>query len=137
MGRTKRGAQGSDKSSSKKSKTDEADPAAAEEHAEVKPTEAVEQEKKTIEKEQPAKNGKAGLAAGDDLPAFEVETDESTEEAKATVSSSDLVKESGIIIFFYPKANTGGCTTQGCGFNEHLEELQEAGYKVFGMSAGG
>jgi len=51
------------------------------------------------------------------------------------VSSSELVKESGIIIFFYPKANTGGCTTQGCGFNEHLEDLQEAGYKVFGMSA--
>jgi peroxiredoxin Q/BCP len=50
----------------------------------------------------------------------------------------DLLKESqdsGIVIFFYPKANTPGCTVQGCLFRDHYSEFEALGYKVFGCSA--
>lgn len=49
--------------------------------------------------------------------------------------SQDLIKDNGIVIFFYPKANTPGCTTQACGFRDNYDELLKAGYKVYGMSA--
>jgi peroxiredoxin Q/BCP len=133
MGRTKRGGQKEDNGSSKKAKT-EASPAV--EQAEEPKLENPGKQGKSTPNDDPVKTAKAKLAIGEELPAFEVETDESTEEAKSTVSSAELVKESGIVIFFYPKANTGGCTTQACGFNEHVEDLEKAGYRVFGMSAG-
>jgi peroxiredoxin Q/BCP len=47
----------------------------------------------------------------------------------------ELVKDSGVVLFFYPKANTGGCTKQACGFKDEYKKFQDAGYKVFGMSA--
>lgn len=45
------------------------------------------------------------------------------------------VKDSGIVLFAYPKANTGGCTTQAVGLSEKAEELAAAGYKLYGISA--
>ncbi|GAQ86478.1 Thioredoxin superfamily protein [Klebsormidium nitens] len=84
----------------------------------------------------PTKKGKGGLAIGDDFPNLpELEFDESTPEEKKTVKLSDVLKDHGIILFFYPKANTGGCTKQACGFQDNLSEIEKAGYKVFGMSA--
>lgn len=84
----------------------------------------------------PPKKGKGGLAIGDDFPDLpELEFDESTPEEKKTVKLSDVLKDHGIILFFYPKANTGGCTKQACGFQDNLAEIEKAGYKVFGMSA--
>ncbi|EPZ32487.1 Thioredoxin-like fold domain-containing protein [Rozella allomycis CSF55] len=44
-------------------------------------------------------------------------------------------QESGIVIFFYPKANTPGCTKQACGFRDNYEKFKTAGYEVYGMSA--
>lgn len=40
------------------------------------------------------------------------------------------VKDSGIVLFCYPKANTKGCTSQAVGLSEKAEELAAAGYKV-------
>lgn len=40
------------------------------------------------------------------------------------------VKENGIVLFAYPKANTKGCTSQAVGLSEKAEELAAAGYKV-------
>jgi peroxiredoxin Q/BCP len=82
-----------------------------------------------------AKAKKGALAVGDHLPDFSVETDASTDDSKVMQSSKDLTEDSGAVIFFYPKANTGGCTKQALGFNENREKLEKAGYKVFGMSA--
>eukprot|EP00775_Hariotina_reticulata_P013659 gene13659-13781_t len=76
------------------------------------------------------KKVKAGLAKGDDLPEFELQNDE-----EVTVSSEDLVKDNGIVLFAYPKANTKGCTSQAVGLSEKMEELAAAGYKVYGISA--
>lgn len=45
------------------------------------------------------------------------------------------MKEQGVVIFVYPKANTGGCTKQACGFRDNYDAIKAAGYEVYGMSA--
>jgi len=40
-----------------------------------------------------------------------------------------------IIIFFYPRANTPGCTAQACDLRDHYGELSNAGYSLLGVSA--
>jgi len=50
------------------------------------------------------------------------------------VSTKDIASESAFVVFLYPKANTPGCTTQACGFNDNFEELKGLGYRVFGLS---
>tara|TARA_B110000881_G_C18246238_1_gene351038 strand:- start:101 stop:550 length:450 start_codon:yes stop_codon:yes gene_type:complete len=40
-----------------------------------------------------------------------------------------------IIIFFYPRANTPGCTAQACDLRDHYEKLSNAGYFLLGVSA--
>ena len=40
-----------------------------------------------------------------------------------------------IILFFYPKANTPGCTAEACNLRDHYSELHDKGFKVIGVSA--
>ena len=44
-------------------------------------------------------------------------------------------KGSKIILFFYPRANTPGCTAQACNLRDNHQKLIEKGYTVFGVSA--
>ena len=44
-------------------------------------------------------------------------------------------KGSKIILFFYPRANTPGCTAQACNLRDNYQILIEKGYVVFGISA--
>lgn len=46
----------------------------------------------------------------------------------------DLCADTGIVIFFYPKANTPGCTKQACGFRDNYQKIIDVGYQVYGMS---
>lgn len=46
------------------------------------------------------------------------------------------VKDNGIVLFTYPKANTKGCTTQATGLNEKAAEFAAAGFKVGGHARG-
>lgn len=39
-----------------------------------------------------------------------------------------------VILYFYPKANTSGCTVEARGFAEHYEEFRAKGYEVIGVS---
>jgi len=39
-----------------------------------------------------------------------------------------------IVLYFYPKDDTPGCTAQACNLNENLESLQNKGFKVIGVS---
>lgn len=39
-----------------------------------------------------------------------------------------------IVLYFYPKDNTPGCTAQACNLNENLEALQAKGFQVVGVS---
>ncbi len=39
-----------------------------------------------------------------------------------------------IVLYFYPKDDTSGCTAQACNLNENLSDLEQAGYQVIGVS---
>lgn len=47
-----------------------------------------------------------------------------------------LKEESGstIVLYFYPKDDTPGCTTEACNFRDNMELLNEAGALVYGIS---
>lgn len=39
-----------------------------------------------------------------------------------------------IVLYFYPKDNTSGCTAQACNLRDNYAELRKAGYEVIGVS---
>lgn len=59
---------------------------------------------------------------------FTLETDEGT-----TVSLSDFAGKP-VVLFFYPRANTPGCTIEACGFRDQFKKLMAAGAVVLGIS---
>jgi peroxiredoxin Q/BCP len=59
---------------------------------------------------------------------FTLQTDEDK-----TVSLSDFVGKP-VILFFYPKADTPGCTIEACGFRDTFKKLLAAGAVVLGIS---
>jgi len=61
-------------------------------------------------------------------PAFEGETTEGT-----LVKSEDL-KGSWVVLYFYPKAFTPGCTAEACSLRDGFADLQAAGVRIFGVS---
>lgn len=48
--------------------------------------------------------------------------------------SLDEYRGRSVIVYFYPKAETPGCTTEACEFRDNLASLQGAGYSVLGIS---
>lgn len=50
------------------------------------------------------------------------------------VVSLDSLKGKKIIIFFYPKDNTPGCTAEACNLRDHYEDFKKAGYTLLGVS---
>jgi thioredoxin-dependent peroxiredoxin len=50
-----------------------------------------------------------------------------------SVSLSDF-KKSPVVLFFYPRADTPGCTIESCGFRDAFEKFQKAGIVVLGIS---
>jgi thioredoxin-dependent peroxiredoxin len=52
------------------------------------------------------------------------------------VSPADF-KGKDVIVYFYPKDDTPGCTKEACGFRNYWKELQKAGVVVLGVSADG
>ncbi|MFD1162268.1 MULTISPECIES: thioredoxin-dependent thiol peroxidase [Hwangdonia] len=51
-----------------------------------------------------------------------------------TVSLSNY-KGKKLIVFFYPRANTPGCTAEACNLRDNYEVLKEKGYELLGVSA--
>lgn len=68
------------------------------------------------------------LTKGDTAPAFSLQ-----DAAGEIVSLADF-SGSKVIIYFYPKAMTPGCTTQACDFRDRLERFTADGYTVLGIS---
>jgi peroxiredoxin Q/BCP len=68
------------------------------------------------------------IEIGDPLPEFTL-----SDEAGTKVSLGDFAG-SRLIMFFYPKAMTPGCTTEACDFRDNYRTFQEAGYAVVGIS---
>jgi peroxiredoxin Q/BCP len=40
-----------------------------------------------------------------------------------------------VVLYFYPKDNTPGCTAEACSFRDHYSTLQENGFEIIGVSA--
>lgn len=59
------------------------------------------------------------------------------ESTQGLISLPELLagSEKGVIVYFYPKASTPGCTTQACDFRDNLNTMKAAGYTVVGVSA--
>lgn len=71
------------------------------------------------------------LNVGDVAPDFSLASTEGTLVLSELLSQADQ----GVIVYFYPKASTPGCTTQACDFRDSLNSLRGAGYTVVGVSA--
>jgi peroxiredoxin Q/BCP len=48
--------------------------------------------------------------------------------------SNDDFTGSGLVVYFYPKAFTPGCTTESCDFRDNHQRFLDAGYAVVGVS---
>jgi peroxiredoxin Q/BCP len=51
------------------------------------------------------------------------------------INLPDYGKQGFLLVFFYPKANTPGCTAQACSLRDSSEELTKRGVKILGISA--
>ncbi|PNW86682.1 hypothetical protein CHLRE_02g095069v5 [Chlamydomonas reinhardtii] len=51
------------------------------------------------------------------------------------ISSKDMVRDHGAVLFIYPQACTSGCTLQANGFKANIRALADRGYAVYGLSA--
>ena len=66
--------------------------------------------------------------AGEAAPDFDLEADDGTR-----VSLSSL-KGRNVVLFFYPKDNTSGCTREACGFRDAFPQFGEMNAEIFGVS---
>lgn len=69
------------------------------------------------------------LKAGDQAPDFKAEDQDGNEIKLADYKGKKLV------LFFYPKASTPGCTAEACNLNDNFDKLKSEGYEVLGVSA--
>jgi peroxiredoxin Q/BCP len=53
------------------------------------------------------------------------------------VRLAELCRDGYTLVYFYPKADTPGCTAQACSLRDDFEELQARGIRVVGVSADG
>ncbi|WP_007024631.1 thioredoxin-dependent thiol peroxidase [Saccharomonospora iraqiensis] len=68
------------------------------------------------------------LSPGDPAPDFTL-----PDSRGETVTLSDLRGRS-VVVYFYPAAGTPGCTREACDFRDSLAQLNDAGYRVLGIS---
>ncbi|MFT4790875.1 MAG: peroxiredoxin Q/BCP [Arcticibacterium sp.] len=69
------------------------------------------------------------LQVGDSVPNFSV-----LDQSGKPFILSDY-QNTKLIVFFYPKANTPGCTTEACNLRDHYSELKARGFDIVGVSA--
>jgi peroxiredoxin Q/BCP len=69
------------------------------------------------------------LKTGDLAPLFKVE------DSDGKLIDLSSLKGSKVVLYFYPKDDTPGCTAQACNLNENLSNLQANGFVVIGVSA--
>lgn len=69
------------------------------------------------------------MQVGDEVPDFSARTDRG-----GTVRLSDLVQDGPVVLFFYPKAHTPGCTAESCRFRDLAAEFAAVGASRVGVS---
>lgn len=69
------------------------------------------------------------LNVGDPAPQFEGKDQQGN-----LVRLADFKGKKKVVLYFYPKDDTPGCTAQACDLRDNRERLQKAGYEVIGVS---
>ncbi len=69
------------------------------------------------------------LRAGDAAPDFTLPSG-----AGQDVRLSDVLKQRAVVLYFYPKDETPGCTAEACAFRDSYEVFKDAGAEVIGVS---
>ncbi|WP_417291221.1 thioredoxin-dependent thiol peroxidase [Corallibacter sp.] len=69
------------------------------------------------------------LKIGDKAPEFSAQDQDGN-----TISLSDY-KGKKLVVFFYPKASTPGCTAEACNLSDNYERFKTEGYDIIGVSA--
>ena len=80
---------------------------------------------------QQAPSGKSKLQVGDRAPDFTLPTQKTGE----LFHLHDMIGKSAIVLYFYPKDNTQGCTSEACSFRDSYEVFKQAGAEVVGVSS--
>ena len=70
------------------------------------------------------------LKVGDKIPNFTAK-----DTTGADFDSQNIVGHKPVVIYFYPKDNTPGCTTQACSFRDQYEDFKDLGAEVIGISS--
>jgi peroxiredoxin Q/BCP len=87
--------------------------------------------------EEAESKGDAVLKVGDKAPDFALPKSDEAEVAgaeKKPEKLSDLKGKKNVLIAFYPKADTPGCTKQLCGYRDDIQKLQSADTEVIAVS---
>ncbi|MCK0159473.1 thioredoxin-dependent thiol peroxidase [Allomuricauda sp. F6463D] len=69
------------------------------------------------------------LKVGDKVPDFSGKDQDGN-----TINLSDYTGKK-LVVFFYPKASTPGCTAEACNLRDNYKELQKQGFELLGVSA--
>ena len=70
------------------------------------------------------------ISVGDIAPDFTLK-----DSANNDVNLKEILKEKSVVLYFYPKDNTPGCTAQACSFRDSYEDFKKAGAEVIGVSS--
>lgn len=73
--------------------------------------------------------GEIVLNEGDTAPDFTLPSDDGQ-----VISLSDFKGQNVVVLYFYPKDNTPGCTTEACSFRDSFDAYKAAGIVVLGVS---
>ena len=74
--------------------------------------------------------GTGKVQVGDRAPQFSLPTQTGT-----TTNLEDLLGKGPVVLYFYPKDDTPGCTAEACSFRDSYEVFKEAGAEVIGISS--
>ena len=69
------------------------------------------------------------LKAGDKAPDF------SAKDQDGNIRKLEDYRGKKLVVFFYPKASTPGCTMEACNLRDNWESFQAQGYEILGVSA--
>lgn len=69
------------------------------------------------------------LKVGDRAPEFNLPSSEGR-----SIGLKDFLNKKHVVLYFYPKDNTPGCTKEGCSFRDYYEEIKGLGAEVLGVS---
>ena len=70
------------------------------------------------------------ISIGDSCPHFSLQNQNGE-----TINIKDYIGSKNVIIYFYPKDNTAGCTKEACSFRDAMQDLNNLDCEVFGISA--